>query len=416
MTPEELSMQIQDYLDGRMSDAERRAFEARLAEDAELAGRVEAYRLAGEALREEPPALSPGFYTRLRARFEAAHQPRPRRWFRLLSWETAGLATAVILAGLVFGPFLVDRDYLPETPTAPAAEDMIETERQQRSNVRDDVVEQGLQDQEAPGRREGRLEGPEEPKPSLSETNEGADVETETSEFAPAPPLADSKEMHERRSRDVATARQAPAQAGIPGEEESTRLGKKGAVSDERRELEEEAAARDTYRAKADADQLEPRYAPPAEMEAAPRAEQKVAEKNGRGDRLEREMDALRSQVGRSQFFAVPIGVGLPPGVVERGELVEITDEAGWRQLLTGPAEQLLPVLGEYDPSSRIVLVGPRDRPLDCAHAVVQPTADAYEIRLLVLAPDSPELGHGCAFRLPLDGKRVRVVEPEPNR
>lgn len=413
MTPEELSMQIQEYLDGRMSDAERRAFEARLAGDAELAGRVEAYRLAGHALREEMPALSPGFYTRLRTRFEAARQPRSRRWFRPLSWETAGLVTAVILAGVVFGPFLVNQDYLRKAPSAPAAEGMIELERQQRLNVYDDVIEEDREGQEAPGRREGRLEGRAEPKPSLSETIAGADAEPDTSEFAPVPPATDA-ETKDRRLRDVANAPPARAQAGTAGDKESKKLGEKGAVSDERRELEEEAAARGAYRAAADADELEPQQTAPAEMAPAPTLERKVAEKNERVDRPE--LDALQSRAGRSEYFAVPIGVGLPPGIVERGQLVEITDEAGWRELLTGPAEQLLAVLGEYDPSSRIVLIGPRDRPLDCAHAVVQPTADVYEIRLLALVSDSPELGHGCAFRLPRDGKTVRVVQLEANR
>jgi hypothetical protein len=99
---------LQDFLDGRLTGERRVEFEAQLESDAELAERVEAYRELGRALREEEPALSPGFYTRTRARFEQARRGR-LRMPRLLSWEVAGLAAAVTLAGVLFIPGLIDR-------------------------------------------------------------------------------------------------------------------------------------------------------------------------------------------------------------------------------------------------------------------------------------------------------------------
>ena len=66
---------LQDYLDDRLTAEQRTEFERLLESDAELAGRVEANREQGRALREDAPELSPGFYTRARARFEESAKP-----------------------------------------------------------------------------------------------------------------------------------------------------------------------------------------------------------------------------------------------------------------------------------------------------------------------------------------------------
>jgi hypothetical protein len=101
---------LQDYLDGRLSPEERSEFEALLERDAGLAGRVEACREYGRALREDPPELPPGFYTRARARFEQEQAARKPRRFSMFSWELAGLAAAAALAGVLFIPGLVQWD------------------------------------------------------------------------------------------------------------------------------------------------------------------------------------------------------------------------------------------------------------------------------------------------------------------
>ena len=114
---------IQDYLDDRMNDGERRAFEERLANDDGLAERVNDLRAISEALGQDAPELPPGFHTRLRARFEARHAPA-RQWFRPLSWETAGLVAAVP-RGLIRS---ASEQPVDESPHAPSA-DVVEHDR-----------------------------------------------------------------------------------------------------------------------------------------------------------------------------------------------------------------------------------------------------------------------------------------------
>jgi hypothetical protein len=123
---------LQDYLDGRLGDEARAEFEAMMESDPELAERVASYNEFGRALREDEPELSPGFYTRARARFEESRRGK-MRMPRLLSWEAAGLATAAALVCVLFIPYLLDRDRkgeaLPPTETiweAPAVEEAVE--------------------------------------------------------------------------------------------------------------------------------------------------------------------------------------------------------------------------------------------------------------------------------------------------
>ena len=99
---------LHDYLDGRLSEEERKRFEARMEREPELARRVAACRDIGRSLREGDEELSPAFYTRARAAFEEASGSRAARsWFRPLSWETAGLAAVVLVAAALFVPGLV---------------------------------------------------------------------------------------------------------------------------------------------------------------------------------------------------------------------------------------------------------------------------------------------------------------------
>ena len=124
-----LEERLQDYLDGRMSADERARFEERLEGDADLAALVRADVESGNALRSGEDELSPGFYTRTRARFEESVRPKGRRWFRLLSWETAGLTATVLLVGALFVPAIFrgelsrqDLGAVPEAPKATEAE------------------------------------------------------------------------------------------------------------------------------------------------------------------------------------------------------------------------------------------------------------------------------------------------------
>ena len=60
--------QLQDFLDGRLSAADRATFEARMEDDSDLARRVNEYREIRRLLREDDPQLSAGFYTTLEVR------------------------------------------------------------------------------------------------------------------------------------------------------------------------------------------------------------------------------------------------------------------------------------------------------------------------------------------------------------
>ncbi len=143
---------LQDYLDGRLDNEARAEFEALMESDPELAERVESYRGIGQALRDEEPELSPGFYSRARARFEESGRGK-MRMPRLLSWEAAGLATAAALACVLFVPYLLDRDRkgdeLPPTETtweAPPAAPALEEEKKEIEFAPMPTAEEDLDD------------------------------------------------------------------------------------------------------------------------------------------------------------------------------------------------------------------------------------------------------------------------------
>jgi hypothetical protein len=156
---------LQDYVDGRLSEAERAEVEALLRDDPEAARRVAAWRSIGPALRDDETELSPGFYARARERFEESRAPRG---WRLLSWETAGLAAAAVLAVAIFVPELMrDPTLGPET---------VQPQRVDEERFRADSP--------APAVEGERLEQEDSAE---AVAPEAADV---AGEFAPLPPAA----------------------------------------------------------------------------------------------------------------------------------------------------------------------------------------------------------------------------------
>jgi hypothetical protein len=97
-----------DYLDGRLTDEERTAFERTCERDEELARRLEAYREVRNALRSSESEPGQDFYAKARDRFSAAPPARRAWWPGLLSWEAAGLTAAVVLAAVLFVPAMTD--------------------------------------------------------------------------------------------------------------------------------------------------------------------------------------------------------------------------------------------------------------------------------------------------------------------
>ena len=355
MTQDALELQIQDYLDDRMSDGDRRAFEERLAGDAGLGARVRDLRAISEGLRQDAPDLPPGFHTRLRARFEARHAP-VRRWFRPLSWVTAGLVAAVAFAAVLFAPVLLER----RPGRAESQILFVPTEKESRQNETRDAVEEDREDTDfAPA--------PESiPEPVVES---GAQLERRDgpakSRPAPPPPSAKLK-----KDQNPALLQQAPTE---PERAKRSRSDEKGAVG------------------------------APADPEAAAAG--------GRAT-LGEAKDELRAQnEGFDYRSTVAGGVALTAGVVEAGEIVEIRSEEQWDRMGLDVGRGRGDTLGEYDPAARLVLVGAREIRADCELSVVVAVDEVYEIRLAAATVAATEPDHGCAFRLPADDRPVRIIE-----
>lgn len=153
---------VQEYVDGRLTGDSKAAFEARLAQETDLARRVEEYRALGRALREGGAELPAGFHARARARFEDSFarerqgararatpesgtaRARAERedenagragsatgWGGLMhkavSWPGLGLAAATLLLAVVFLPHIVrermETAPLQQAKTAPSETD-----------------------------------------------------------------------------------------------------------------------------------------------------------------------------------------------------------------------------------------------------------------------------------------------------
>ena len=126
---------LHDYLDGRLGDQERSEFEARMARDPDLAGRVGFYREMRRALRRGPSDLPPGFLARARARFEALHAPRPL-WRRYVSWEAAGLVTAGVVVLALLLPLGRRGPVVPEPQTSAEKESLVPAREEEPAEKR----------------------------------------------------------------------------------------------------------------------------------------------------------------------------------------------------------------------------------------------------------------------------------------
>jgi hypothetical protein len=360
---------LQDYLDGRLSPEARERFEAEIEGDPELAALIEAYREQGRALREETPDLSPGFYTRARARFEESHdarKPLPARW---LSWELAGVAAAAALAGVLFIPGLIEwegkgKPFIDEMPP-----------REERSRADDDI---------APGRA------------SVVEVDEKTEAETQAADDSMAASFDLAEEL--------------PA----AGQTESEWGAEKG---DERRQEELAPAAlpkEEPLPARPEAELSRVQAAPSPAAEAlgpAPSREKKGARSAKMGEtgkRLETMMDAEGAPGIRR-----PGPLPLPQGTVPPGELIVIETEEQWLNLIEGPARGSMLSSLAYDQSTRWILIGPRPEGMDCATIRIEVAAASYRITLVPPADPDRAAEWGCALALPRDGMAVSIVGGE---
>lgn len=388
MSREDEDRQLQDYLDGRLSAEERAELEARLEEDAELAGRVESAREVGQALRAGDEDLSPGFYTRARAHFEESAGGKRRRLFRLLSWETAGLVTAVVLVAAVFLPGLVQREVpgesmlddmgaAPAPPptqapqgtdeTAPGPVEMRAAEREPASAIR-----------EAPGKKKQEKGGFE-----VREAEEDR-------AWAPVP-----------RPR----AKEAPAAAGEGAVHEAAPEALRSSAEPEREPAEEAPVG----------------FADPARGDrgAAAPAEARDALDADAEDKLAA-LGYVRSEAPKrartlAEDFAgellVVSGVRVPYALVEAGATEVVRTEAEWRRLRDRLGEERLALIGGYDDDSWLVLIGARAEPFDCSLVHVLATDAAYRVVLPISGAGPLPSGWSCVVRLRRD-RPVVAVEP----
>jgi hypothetical protein len=335
-----------------MTREEQAAFEELLGAEPDLAAAVRTARRVGEALREQPAALSPDFYARARRRFEESTGKR-RAGFRMLSWETAGLAAAAVLAVALFVPHFMHQG----TPVDSPDDGLGAGEATDSDTVTlDEESAEGKFGIDAP-RPQREKKGDAAPTPAESGDDRGAEKKQESrtgaeEEFAPVPPAA---------QRDAIAV--APAAEPELRMEQST------------------ARAPATVQGR-------------ATMKGAPAP--------------------LRSGA-KSEAADVAAAVPLPLDVVDSGTIQTLERKEAWDALLRSEAGGDLSALGPPDPARRLVLIGDRGDLGSCADLSVVATADGWEIRYRPVDRAGREraASGGCALSVPRDGRPVRLV-PSP--
>jgi len=343
---------LQDYLDGRLTPEERAAFEELLRAEPELAAAARTARRVGKALREEASELSPDFYARARRRFEESTGEQ-RAGFRMLSWETAGLAAAAVLAFALFVPHFMREGTPVDSPESALADGIGAGEAVDSDVATLDEAVTGRRDALDKETAEGQF-GIEEPKPKREKKQKSDDaaasnVALAEEEFAPVPPPA---------PRDAVEV------------------------------------------------------APAAEPE--PRMEQSAAKApatvQGRG--MMKGSDAPLRSAAKMGAAAAATAVTLPLDVVEPGTFQTLERREAWDALLRSEAGSDLAALGSPDPAKRLVLLGDRGDLGDCADLGVFSTADGWEVRYRPVEHTGRErtASGGCALTVPRDGRPVRLV------
>ncbi len=378
MSEKNLDDVLQDYLDERLSDRERAAFEKRLASDPQLAKRAAEYRAIGGVLRDTPAEVPLGFYARARERFQKAH-PQRRGWHRLMTWEAAGLATAGLLLAAVLLPDLMVREQrdlgVPMEKARPAAAP--EKEASGKSDValeepvplaQEPVGQEKAKDEQRGARAE---EGAEDLATAGADADEPADA------FAPVPQEIES------RFRNEAPESSAMIDETVPSDDRAAAAGRVEAERDD--VAGEQRANRELEQA--EAKQVE------SESEGAAR----LSKAQGFADSEKREQPSTPSG-----------SVRLGWATLGPGTLAVIEDAKTWNDL---PID-IRRGLGDPDFSEvRIALIGPRPRPSDCAAVRVREEADRVVIELW--PGDEPRPDESCAVTLPA-GPLPVTIEDHP--
>jgi len=355
---------LQDYLDGRLSDRERAEVEAALGDDPELARRVAAWGEIGSALRSGDDELPPGFYARARERFEQT-RPRSRFGFRILSWEVAGLAAAVLLAGVVFIPEMMRDPELGRAPAAPA---------EPRSDT-------ARADSPSTGEPSVRLESKTVARDVVAPDD--ASPVPETTLLDEVASIEEAENMAKEEIRE--TVRE-PAKQKLRAElgPEPAAAGRVSAVAPPERSRGQAAAPAP---AEIDADVVEPEQEGIGRFEDSERLAQKTAPSRPKSDAADEELPRV---------VALPASAAPPEG------LTVLDTRPEWETWLAGAAGPALSVLGSPDPAKRLVVVG-QATGLDCS--ALRPARLEHRYSLRLTAGSSV----GCALLLPRDGLPVTL-------
>ena len=394
MSRERLDKELHDFLDGRLTESERAAFEARLKQEPELARRLQAYRAAGRALREAPPALPPGFYSRARARFEDSLGSRPprRRW---IYWKVAGLATAgLILAALILP------DMLPPPSRAPAEQED-QGKLTQTSRDLDEVSKQITASTEDV-RREAEDAPVKKPESQLRLAKE-ADESRAAPVAPPAGASSGRKDAVARNEAPVATdSREADALVPASPARHAERIVGGGILQEE-----EEGGSRGVVgnlEVRGSFPEIDEKKKDPARQREM--ANQKIGApmaEPGKDDA--REVAELKSMKRSSGRVSQAEGTFLH-GAKEPPAFRIVSSPEEWHRV--SGFLQLQPDFSR----ERVVLIGPPHRPVDCASIRWRKAKDRILIELSPAAPDSPAPPGDCAVVIPTGRKRVEIVEP----
>ena len=340
---------LQDFVDDRLSETERRELEARLLEEPELARRVAAWREIGGALRDPAAELGPDFYVRARERFERTRSRAAWGW----SWEALGLVAAVALAGVLFLPHLL-RERAPGLPAPTSSEAVPPSARAQADDRNAEGVEVQL-GTEAERRDAVSRDRAAEPRSNAKQVA--------AAPAAPAPPPA-------APAPDAFARNALKREADAPREEPARPLLDKDNKKEERLEQAQALGAVSGVAAEADAlAEASGEIIDVDAVEVAPAAP---------------EVDGLRIIEDREQW-----SLWLGP----RQEKAKVGAEAEMRKAAADERAERLVVVSA--PSG-----------VACMSLIVRRTPEAYRIRL------SAGSSAACAFALPSDGLPVKLDEP----
>jgi len=369
---------VHDYLDGRLSEEERSAFEARLERDPELARTVEAYREAGRALRDETVELPPGFYARTRARFEATRPARPA-WRRFVSWEATGLAAAALILTALVLPEVWERYRQPPvvTPSGPPS-------------TTEPVA--------AP---EVKLVSPAEVEDSIAPTGEGGAAGIET------PPTASPEAPRNRREIAAETEAFADDDSGFA---ELHEVAERDEVAAPQRAT---APKPDLEKGRAGGDASFARQ----KKQAAPRPEADPGRyRTQRNESLVEDEFSPAPMLGEKAVQA-PRVEALPPGVIAARGLIVIDDRESWDRFLQRlPAGSSLALRPDFA-TERVAVVGPAPGLGDCSSVRWSETDDRVVIEWPPTTLREAGAPGGCVVAIPAAGRaRRRRVLPRSGR